>query len=102
MPDYLVTYDLRVTDPDPHGEFLDQAVARGWAVFKWGPQSQKWLRLPNTTLVGEFSSRDAAKDAFDQARAATQSVLGVRVTVEKYILSTYGNALFSSDESENS
>jgi hypothetical protein len=52
MPDNLVTYDLKETDPDPHSEFITQAEARGWAAYKWGPQSQKWLRLPNTTLVG--------------------------------------------------
>jgi hypothetical protein len=98
MPDYLVTYDLRETSPDPHGEFIRQSDARGWSPYKWGPQSQKWLRLPNTTLVGDFATRDAAKAAFDEAKKATEGAIGQTVTVEKYILVAYSNWLFDSDE----
>ena len=98
MPDYLVTYDLRETRPDPHGEFIVQAEARGWAVYKWGPQSKKWFRLPNTTLVGEFTDFDTAKAAFDAVKPATEAALGVTVTVEKYILVAYGPHRFNSDD----
>lgn len=98
MPDYLVTYDLQQTRPDPHHEFIEQAEAGGWAVFKWGTQSKKWLRLPNTTLVGEFTDLGAAKAAFDAVKPAIEAALGVSVTVEKFILVAYGAHSFNSDD----
>lgn len=98
MPNYLVTYDLRETRPDPHSEFIEQAEARGWAAFKWGPQSKKWLRLPNTTLIGEFADLDAAKAAFGAVKPATEVALGASITVEKFILVAYGAYSLNSDD----
>ena len=98
MPDYFVTYDLRVTDPDPHAEFIRQAEARGWVTYKWGPTARKWYRLPVTTLVGQFYNSRVAKARFVSAREAAEAALGIRVTVEKFILAAYRKAVFDSDE----
>lgn len=96
MSDFLVTYDLQATRPDPHSEFLAQAEAQGWAVYMWGPTSKKWLRLPNTTLFGSFNNKDAAKKAFDAAATNTRSK-NFKVVVEKYILVEVSDWMASSD-----
>lgn len=98
MTDYIVTYDLTRTTPEPYSTMLDEAEKRGWSRWIWGPTNKKWLRLPNTTLVGEFANRDAAKKAFDDAVAATGTAIGRKVTVEKFILASYSGATFNSDE----
>ena len=98
MPEYLVTFDLRVTDPDPHAEFIRQAEARGWVAYKWEPIRKRWYRLPVTTLVGKFYNSRVAKARFASAREAAEAALGTRVTVEKFILAAYRKPVFDSDE----
>ncbi len=96
MPDFLMSYDLRRTDPPPHAEFLKQATLQGWKVWILG-SNDYWYHLPNTTLEGTFANRDNAKIAFDRAVDATAAVIKVPVTVEKFILVAYSQALFNSD-----
>lgn len=98
MTDYFVSYDLTRTNPGPHSEFLTQAEKRGWNRWSWGPQSKKWFRLPNTFLIGDFTNRDAAKKAFDDAVIATGKEIGLAVTVEKFFLAAYTSELFNSDD----
>lgn len=98
MTDFIITYDLTRTNPEPYGTLLDEAETRGWSRWVWGAQSQKWFRLPNTTLIGEFADRSAAKKAFDDAVSATGTQIGRKVTVEKFFLASYSGSLFSSDE----
>jgi hypothetical protein len=98
MSDYFVTYDLEETRPDPHSAFLDEAEAVGWSRWIWGTKNNKWLRLPNTSLVGDFPTQAAAKKAFDDAVAATALKIGRSVDVEKFLLAAYSSATFNSDE----
>ena len=100
MPDYFVSFDLRVIDPDPYTEFIGQAETRGWVAFKWEPNKKKWYRLPLTTLVGKFSNRRVAMERFASAREAAEAALGAKVTVQKFILAAYTNtnAVFDSNE----
>lgn len=98
MTDYIVTYDLTNSTPSPYGTMLDEAEKLGWSRWIWGPTNKKWLRLPNTTLIGEFATQADAKKAFDDAVAATAREIGRKVTVEKFILAAYGGATYNSDE----
>ncbi|MFU0503642.1 hypothetical protein [Pseudaminobacter sp. NGMCC 1.201702] len=97
MTDYIITYDLTRTNHEPHSTMLE-AEERGWSRWIWGPQSKKWFRRPNTTLVGVFADRDTAKRAFDDAVAATSQEIGRKVTVEKFILASYSGELFNSGD----
>lgn len=98
MTSYFVSYDLTATNPGPHSEFLDQAELQGWSRWAWGSQTEKWFRLPNTFLIGDFPTRDAAKKAFDDTKTATARAIGRSVIVEKFFLAEYSSALFASDE----
>jgi len=96
MPKYIATYDLLETYPDPHEEFLEQATARGWRLWILSGHNE-WYRLPNTTLDGDFDSRDAAVTALKNTRAATESKLGRSVVMEKWIVADRSGATFDSD-----
>jgi len=61
MTAFIACYDLKETDPKPHGEFLKQAAKRGWSV--WISTTDEFKRLPNTTLTGDFSDVNAAGEA---------------------------------------
>lgn len=93
---FVVTYDLKETNPKPHGEFINQAAKLGWSPWILSDNGT-WYRLPNTTLVGEFLDVAAAEKAFLLARTATQTALGVTVTLEKWIISVRGASRFVSD-----
>jgi hypothetical protein len=96
MTDYVITYDLKRTNPDPHSELLKQSEKVGlkaWILASNG----YWYRLPNTTLVGSFVDRATAKAAFDAAVAATALEITIPVTVEKWVLVAYSDSLFNSD-----
>lgn len=94
---FVVCYDLTNSRPSPYSEFLDQAEKRGWSRWFWLASERHFYRLPNTTLVGDFNSRDEADKAFDEAVAATAKAIGVKVNVEKYFLTNYSGALIASD-----
>lgn len=96
MTDYVISYDLKRTNPDPHTKFLEQAGKVGWRAWILASDGY-WYRLPNTTLIGEFINRAAAKAAFDKAVAVTAVEIGIPVTVEKFFLAAYSEALIDSD-----
>ncbi|WP_425665712.1 hypothetical protein [Sinorhizobium fredii] len=102
MTDFIAVYDLKKTTPSPYSEFINQAENRGWSRWIWGPKNGKWLKLPNTTLIGDFSSAEAAKNAFDQAVAAAGQAIGLKVVVEKHLIATYEARSYSSDEKADS
>ncbi|TAV48428.1 hypothetical protein ELI30_09005 [Rhizobium leguminosarum] len=97
MPDYIAVYDLKSTNPDPYSMFIAEASKKGWSAFMWGPQAQQWFHLPNTTLVGQFQSRQAAVQAFHATTAATAAAIKIPVTVEKFLIAGYHDAEFNSD-----
>ncbi|WP_342723998.1 hypothetical protein AAFG07_33645 [Bradyrhizobium sp. B097] len=99
MPNFITTYDLVETRPDPHETFLEKAMARGWSVWKKGSDGRLY-RLPNTTLTGSFANQDLAVAALKATRADTQRELGVKVSMEKWIVAQYSGSVFASDEKE--
>lgn len=96
MTTYIVTYDIKETSPDPHATFLEQARKNNWNYWILS-SANVWYRLPNTTLVGNFQTMDAAEKAFEATRVATAKVVGKAVTIEKFIIAEYGAARFNSD-----
>ncbi|AMS43417.1 hypothetical protein [Aminobacter aminovorans] len=98
MANYIAVYDLEDMTPSPYSRFIEQAEKQGWSAFIWGETSKKWLRLPNTTLIGEFSDGASAKKAFDDARGAAEKLLGRKIKVEKHLIATYAATSYSSDE----
>lgn len=97
MPRFVISYDLEDTHPDPHSELLKHAEAFGWSVWIYAPATSTWYRLPNTTLLGEFPSRESAKQAFDGAVETTRASIG-KCKVTKYFVAGYDGATFNSDE----
>jgi len=99
MPTFIASYDLKETRPDPHQVFIEKAEKRGWSV--WIKSSDdKWYRLPNTTLEGTFDTREEAAAALKATRADTEEEIGIRVTMEKWIVAQYSGASFNSDEQQ--
>ncbi|TGS95265.1 hypothetical protein EN814_16310 [Mesorhizobium sp. M2D.F.Ca.ET.171.01.1.1] len=94
---YCITYDIADSRPDPHGKLLELADEHGWSSYIWGETSGKWYHLPNTTLVGEFSTQADAKGAFDALVAAVSLEINRPVKVTRFFLSRYTESLFNSD-----
>jgi hypothetical protein len=101
MTRFIACYDLKETRPDPHSDYLAAAEGERWYAWLQG-SDQKWYRLPNTTLVGEFSNREAAVAAFKAIKPAAEKTLGKAITVEKWIVADYSAATFNSDETTTS
>jgi hypothetical protein len=95
MATFIASYDLKETQPDPHPTFLKEAEKRGWS--RWFER----VRLPNTTLVGTFTTAAEAVAALDETRAATEKNIRSTVTMEKWIIAQYGGApSFDSNETQ--
>lgn len=97
MPQFLATYDLRETNPKPHQKFMENAIDLGWSPLVWGPKSQRWYQLPNTTVIGDFSDHESAVVALKDARDRTAAELG-KCVMEKWIVARSPNVVFDSDE----
>lgn len=95
MPDYLITYDLKETDPKPHKPLLTAAEKEG-LLYVW--QGASFVnRLPNTTLWGTFSTATAANEAFERALVEAAKVVGRTITLEKRATTQMGDTSVKSD-----
>ena len=97
MPMFIVSYDLKETDPDPHQTFLEKAKEHGWKLWIKGKSGTSY-RLPNTTLEGSFDTRAEAVTALKATRNDTAEELGIKVTMEKWIVAEYSGSTFDSDK----
>jgi hypothetical protein len=97
VPKFIASYDLIETKPDPHKAFLENAKKHGWGDAWIKGENGKWYRLPNTTLVGTFGTRDEAVAALKATKADTEKEIRTKVTMEKWIVADYTNATFDSD-----
>ncbi|GLR91131.1 hypothetical protein [Bradyrhizobium iriomotense] len=100
MPQFIASYDLKVAKPDPHDNFLTNAMEHGW--YPWILDDDDTLfTLPNTTLEGSFVDQMQALAALNAARAQTEKELGIRITMEKWIVAQYVvDPAFDSNEKE--
>lgn len=97
VPQFLASYDLKSTYPDPHGQFILQAKARGWSTYvtlKDGTRN----KLPNTTLIGHFEDIEQATANFESIPARTAMVTRGPVILEKYIVAFAPTTRSGSDE----
>ena len=96
MPDIVITYDLERGTPSPYGAFIT-AAAREGLLYVWKGATYV-NRLPNTTVWGVFSDRDAANAAFDRALASASKTVGYTIKLEKRMTVEEKNTLVSSDK----
>jgi hypothetical protein len=95
MTEYVVSYDLKETAPKPHKEFILAAEKEGLLyVF----QVTDLYRLPNTTIWGNFDSAEAVKAAFERAQTAAEKKLGIKIVLEKRLISELDDWLIRSNE----
>ncbi|KFC63958.1 hypothetical protein FG93_05468 [Bosea sp. LC85] len=85
---FVITYDLKSTDPDPHTPFLKHALTHG--LSSWTDVGGEMMKLPNTTLTGSFASLAEAEAAFDRALQATRRELWAPVTLVKRFIIPQG------------
>jgi hypothetical protein len=98
---YVVTYDIKKTIAGGQGAFLNEAGNLGWTT--WCPAADEngeplLLRLPGTTLMGQFRSLAAADAAFNEAIEKTRPMTKGRDVVDKYLLIARRAAILHSDE----
>jgi hypothetical protein len=98
MSEYLVTYDLKDGNPGPHRDFIMAAEAEG-LLYVYKP-SESVMHLPNTTLWGNFSIRDAVRDAYKRALDKAIKIVGYTIKLEKRAITQISNPYFLSDESK--
>lgn len=96
MATFIATYDLNKMY-NPHQCFMDAAIKLGWSPWIKGSDN-RWHKLPNTTISGEFSSQDAAVKAFQAIEPAAEKELKQPITVEKWIVAQYSMGSFISDD----
>ncbi|MCF2523231.1 hypothetical protein [Bradyrhizobium sp. G127] len=91
-----MTYDLKATTPSPYRAFASCAEAEGLIyVYKTG---EKLSRLTNTTLWGLFQTKAAVRDAFDRAQAAAEHEIGIKITLEKRVITQMADVFVRSDK----
>ncbi len=81
MAEFLITYDVEDSDPDPHKPLLVAAEKEG-LLYVWKGENYV-SRLPNTTLWGIFENIDGANEAFENAVKRAEKVIGIKIVVEK-------------------
>jgi len=94
VTEYLVSYDLKETNPKPHKEFVLAAEKQG---FLYVYKADDLFRLPNTTIWGNFTDKDAARDAFEHAKTAAEKKLGITIVLEKRTISKFSDFYIRSD-----
>ena len=84
MPDYLVSYLLKETNPDIHPDFKKNAMDEGFSdrVLSRNTKGDwKFFVLPHTTIWGTFDTRDAVQEALLRVEASIP-----RADLERYII----------------
>ena len=85
MPDYLVSYLLKETNPDIHPDFKKNAMDEGFSdrvLYRCTKGDWTFFVLPHTTIWGTFDTRDAAQEALLRVEASIP-----RADLERYIIS---------------
>ncbi|KAA8420173.1 hypothetical protein FKW50_13085 [Acetobacter pomorum] len=95
MPNYLVSYLLKETNPDIHPDFKEKAMDEGFSdrmliLTKKG--DWKFFVLPHTTIWGTFDTRDDAKEALSRVEASIP-----KADIERYILVQQGDGYIRSN-----
>lgn len=84
MPNYLVSYLLKETNPDIHPDFKKNAMDEGFSdrVLSLNKQDDwKFFVLPHTTIWGTFPSLTSAKEAFLRVESGIP-----KANIERYII----------------
>ena len=97
MTRFVVTYDLKNTSPSPYAAFRAEAEKLKWETTIKDNSDKIW-RLPNTTLIGTFPTKDAALAAFLAIEPATNKTLDTKINVEKHFIASYTAGSFGSNE----
>lgn len=95
MPRYLISYDLKSSEPSPHRPLLDAAEGQD---LLYVLHATELYRLPNTTLWGIFADKKAARDAFERAIADAERVIGRKITLEKRVITGFRDFFVRSDK----
>jgi hypothetical protein len=96
MPKYIISYDINAA----HKKFLTECEVGGllYVIDGYTQDNTMYLyRLPNTTVWGEFSNKDAAQSAFNAAHQRTNSASLQTVVVEKRMISDFNEYSVGSD-----
>lgn len=86
MPNFLVSYLLKETDPDLHSLFKQEAMSSGFSdrtLAMCGSKQWAFFVLPHTTIWGTFSDLATAKKEF---LSIAPRIPGSHV--ERYIISS--------------
>jgi hypothetical protein len=84
MPDYLVSYLLKETNPDIHPDFKEKAMDEGFSDRTLALDTKDdwtFFVLPHTTIWGTFGTKEDAKKAFLRVKASTP-----KADIERYAL----------------
>lgn len=100
MPRYLLTYDLKTTNPDPRSIVRTQLQDAGWHV-RVNKDDLSWA-YPNTTMGGPFDDDDAAvaayRSAIRNAKAEAARQGKGAVIIEKVYITRRTEVLFETDD----
>lgn len=84
MPDYLVSYLLKETNPDIHPDFKEKAMDEGFSdrtLCRHIKDGWIFFVLPHTTIWGTFDTKEDAKKAFLRVEASIP-----KADIERYVL----------------
>lgn len=90
-----MSYDLKETSPKPHKEFILAAEKQG---LLYVYQADDLFRLPNTTIWGAFDGKEGVRDAFERAQTAAEKKLGIKIVLEKRLITKLADFFIRSDK----
>jgi len=100
MPSYLLTYDLKTTNPDPRS-IVSAALDDARWYSRLQVDAQSWA-YPNTTRSGTFTNDAAAISAFRSAIQAAKAEAARKgkgaVVIEKVYITQRTEVLFETDD----
>jgi hypothetical protein len=97
MAQFIVSYDLKTTHPDPHDEFLRQAQKLHWGQWLIFPGNHE-KKLPDNTLVSRFKAMHEADVNLEEVARNTSAALGVEVKLKKGVIIEVADSLAWTDE----
>jgi hypothetical protein len=95
MKNFILTYDIESTNPDPHSKFIEYSERFGLLFV--APAGGHLKRLPNTTLWGKFETKEDCLDAVHSAITLAELDIGSSINLKKFLITKASDVKFESD-----
>lgn len=100
LPNFLTSFDIRFETGSYYSDFIKICAELGWSPWVFSGEVASF-RLPGATLYGIFLNFEAAYNALESARSATELQTGHNVLMNKRVIVEIIDIGFISDVFKN-